>query len=231
MMAALLACGEGAVLSHRSAALVWELRIAAAAVVDVIVPRPRHARPGMAIHRPRALDVRDVTVHDGFPVTTVTRTVCDLAASVSRQRLDDLWDAAARRGLLDVQRAAELCRRGRKGSRNVRRLVALAREPDQTRSELEQAFAAVCRAHNVPLPSFNVSVLGFEVDAYWPEAGLIVELDGYEFHKSRRAFERDRARDAALTAAGYRVLRFTWRKLKHAGSDVGATVRRALAVG
>jgi very-short-patch-repair endonuclease len=137
------------------------------------------------MHRPRRLDSQDVTEHEGFPVTTVARTLADMAGDVSPQRLEDMFE-----------------------------LIAQATQPEPTRSEFEKLFRRQCRKRGLPLPSFNVLVSELDVDAYWPEQNLVVELDSWEFHRTRAAFERDRARDATLVAAGHRVMRFTWRQLK-----------------
>jgi very-short-patch-repair endonuclease len=213
LMAALLACGPGAVLSHRSAAAVWDLRQASTPIPDVSVPRSRERRPGVRMHRPRKLEPQDVTVHNGFPVTTVTRTLVDMAGTTTPQRLNTMFEAAIRRGLLDTKRAADLCS-GRRGAKNLMRLLAQATEPDRTRSELERLFRRGCEKHGLPLPSFNAWLLSQEVDALWGHERVVVELDSWEYHRTRAAFERDRARDAALVAAGYRPLRFTWRQLR-----------------
>ena len=212
-MAALLACGPGAVLSHRSAAMLWDLRQGATPIPDVSVPRSRERRPGIRMHRPRRLDRRDITVVDGFRVTTVARTLADMAAVTTPQQLETIFEAALRRDLLDMRRALELCH-GRRGTRHLRRLIAQATAPEPTRSELEKRFRRQCRKRGLPLPSFNVLVSDLDVDAYWQKENLVVELDSWEFHRTRAAFERDRARDAKLVAAGHRVMRFTWRQLE-----------------
>lgn len=225
LMAGLLACGPGAVLSHRSAAAIWDLRQASTPIPDISVPRSRERRPGIRMHRPRRLDSQDVTEHDGFPVTTVARTLADMAGLVSPQRLEDMFEAALRRDLLDLRRAAELCR-GRRGAKHLRRLIALATQPEPTRSELEDLFRRQCTRRRIPLPSFNVVLEDLDVDAYWHEPDVVVELDSWEFHRTRAAFERDRARDAKLVAAGHRVMRFTWRQLK--GHEAWERLSRAL---
>ena len=227
LMAALLACGPGAVLSHRSAAMIWDLRQGATPVPDVSVPRSRERRPGIRIHRPRRLDSQDVTEHEGFPVTTVARTLIDMAAVTTPQQLGTMFEAALRRDLVDTSRALELCH-GRRGTGHLRRLIAQATAPEPTRSELEELFRRQCKERRLPPPSFNVLVSELDVDAHWPEQNLVVELDSWEFHRTRAAFERDRARDAKLVAAGHRVMRFTWRQLKadEAWGRLSAALRR-----
>jgi very-short-patch-repair endonuclease len=113
----------------------------------------------------------------------------------------------------------------------LRRVLAEGVEPLLTRSELERLFLELCRDADLPVPSVNAVVLGYEVDAVWPHRKLVVELDGYGFHRSRAAFERDRARDAALQVAGYRVLRVTDRRLAGEAAAVQADVRSLLGLG
>jgi very-short-patch-repair endonuclease len=231
MMAALLAAGRGAILSHRSAGVVWDLQAAATTIVDVSVPRGRRGRAGMRMHRPRRLDAIDSTVEDGFPVTTASRTLFDLAGSLPRPRFETLWEAADRRNLLDFDRLGSLCAelgQGRKGAGLVRRLLAETTPREPVRSELERRFADLCRDHGLPLPSQNVYLHGFEVDAYWPAQRLVVELDGFEFHGTRRAFSRDRHRDAVLAAAGLHVLRLGWHEVVDEPSLGVAAVSRWL---
>lgn len=225
LMAALLAGGPGAVLNRRSAAAVWDLQQAATPVPEVAVPRSRRGRrSGIRMQRVRLSPV-DVTTHGGFPVTTVTRTLVDMAAVTSPQRLEKMWEAALRRDLVDMTRLTELCQ-GRRGARHLRALAATATMADPARSELERLFYRRCARHGLPPPTLNTLVEGLEVDAYWHEARLVVELDSWEFHRTRAAFERDRARDAKLVAAGLRVMRFTWRQLQ--GDEAWARLSRAL---
>lgn len=212
LMAAQLAYEPEGVLAFRSALVIWDYRHSAAAFPDVIVPRSREKREGIRIHRPRNLEPQDVTTHDGFRVTTLNRTIFDMAGELSFQRLEDLWDQAERRGELDVQRLIELCGKGKKGSKKLRRLIAAATTPEPDRSAFERLF--------------NVAIEGEDVDAYWERTNTIVELDSWEFHKTRRAFERDRAKWAKLTAAGYNVIPMTWRQMQ--GDEAWVRLRRTL---
>jgi very-short-patch-repair endonuclease len=230
MMAALLAGGRGAALSHHSAAVVWDLQAVSTPIVDVSVPRSRRGRGGIRTHRPRQLGPVDRTVEDGFQVTTASRTIFDLAGMLPRARIRTMWETADRRGLLDVRRIEALCAamgQGRNGTPVIRLLLAETSPPPFTRSELERRFTELCRANGLPTPGQNVFLHGYEVDAYWPEHGLVVELDGFEFHRTRRAFERDNRRDAVLAAAGLRVLRLGWREVV----DEPALAVRALRQG
>ena len=219
-MAALLTHGPEAVLSHRAAAAVWDLGPWPSGAIDVTAPTRRQPRRGIRLHRASVERV----VRDGFPVTTVTRTLIDQAAALPIGRLRDQFEHAERHGLLDVHSLNEEMT-GRRGAKKVRAVLADWTDPEPTRSELEAAFRALCKEAGLPLPSFNVSLHGHEVDAHWPAHGLVVELDGWEWHKTRAAFERDRRRDAALAAAGYRVIRFTWRQITKEPATVAAAIR------
>ena len=178
-MAAVLARGDGALLSHRSAAALWGFAPAAAPRIDVTAGRTRHGQPGIALHHVRSLHPADCAARDHIPLTTVARTLLDLSEVVSPRQLERAFEEAERLQLL----AGRFPRRA------------------QSSSECSSTFAAT---PDCPPPAVNVSVAGFEVDAVWPDRGLVVELDGYAFHRTRAAFERDRVRDAKLQLAGLR---------------------------
>jgi hypothetical protein len=151
-------------------------------------------------------------VRDGIPVTSVARTLLDLAEILPVRRLERAVEEAERLGIFDRRAIEDVCARGngRRGLGALRAAVEAAVEPQPfTRSELERAFYGLCRNHHLPLPLLNQWVLGYEVDALWPGPRLVVEVDGYETHRTRAAFERDRIRDATLTALGWRVVRLT----------------------
>jgi hypothetical protein len=160
----------------------------------------------------------------------VARTLLDLAAVVPTRKLRYAWEQAERIRLLDLRQVHAVIERGRgrKGVAGLRALVAEASAPPDTRSELEQRFVEVSREHGLSLPSLNCVVAGHTVDAFWPAQKLIVELDGFAYHRSRAAFERDRVRDADLQLAGYRVLRFTARTLAERPEFVALAIRRFL---
>lgn len=206
-LAAVLACGPAAVLSHRSAAAVWEL-LPPPDQPEVTVPsRRRVVRPGITVHRADELPGRDVRMRDGIPVTAPERTILDLAAT---RDLDRALNEALLRRL--VNPATLLTRAvGRPGARAIRSL--LDQGPTPTRSDPERRFFQLVDRAALPRPRTNVRVEGREVDALWAEQRVVVEVDGFAFHSGRAAFERDRRRDAELQAAGYRVLRFTWRQI------------------
>ena len=169
-------------------------------------------------------------MRDAIPVTSVARTLFDLAEVVDERRLERAFEEADRLGLLQIRALERVCVRGsgRRALAPIRRLVSAAYLPSSTRSPLEDRFVAFCWEHHLPPPATNTSVLGFEVDALWPYARLIVELDGFSYHHHRAAFERDRVRDAALQAAGYKVIRLTHRRLDENSNAVATQLRRLL---
>jgi hypothetical protein len=221
-MAAVLACGPGALLSHRSAAALHELLPSARTNVDVTVSTRRRARARITLHHTRKLDPVDGITKDGIPVTAVARTLFDLAYVVLPRQLERAFEEADRRDLLDLNALGRLTE-GNRGRRSLRALLrTYAPDPAFTRSELERRFLRLCRDAGLPLPLTNTFVAGYEVDALWPEQRLIVEVDGYQFHSTRAAFERDRARDAVLRLAGYDVVHVSHRQLE---ADPAVVVR------
>ncbi len=233
-MAAVLACGPGAVASHRAAADEWDLRSSAAASIDVTVPggTRRRKRAGIIMHQVRRLPVEDHTVRNGIPITTVPRTLLDLAAVLRAEQLARTFEQAERLRLLDVNALEELCRNRprHRGVRPLARLLAQEHSLDalDTRSELERQFVELCRAARLPPPAVNAVVEGLEVDASWLDRRVIVELDSRAFHSTRAAFERDRAKDMKLQLAGYTVLRLTHRRLETDWAGVAAGLRSRL---
>ena len=204
-MAAVLVCGEGAALSHQSAAAIWGFG-RRADVVHVTVTRDVRSRPGLRVHRALALDA---AVRDGLPLTTPARTLRDLERTLTRGAIERAREQAALLGLVVPDDAPD---------------------PSFTRSEAERRLKALCRAAGLPPPLTNARVAGYEVDAYWPAHRLIVEVDGFRFHSSRQAFERDRRKDAALTAAGNRVVRVTWSRLTDEPYSLSAQFGALLAL-
>ena len=231
-MAAVLAGGPGAALSHASAAALWEIRATAAARIDVTVPRGgRQARPGLRIHRPRTLLPDEVTTHHGIPVTTTSRTILDLAAALTRRQLERALDQAEITGLFDLTSLGAVARAhaGHHGAGKLERaLQAHTPGTTLTRSELEERMLHLCRAHDLPTPRVNATVAGLEVDFLYTAHRLVVETDGWRYHRTRRAFERDHERDATLARAGYRTLRFTHRQLAADPRTVARTLAAAL---
>ena len=232
-LAAVLASGPGAVLSQASAAALWELRPDTTRRVHVTVPS-RAGRVGpavVALHRPRRFPYEDVTVHRGIPVTTPSRVLFDVAAGLPRHELARAVEQADVRGLLDLERLGELVAgaRGRRGVPRLRQVLAELAQPTTTRSDLEARLLLACADAGLPRPEVNTRLAGYEVDFLWRAARLVVETDGRATHATRAAFERDRARDAALQVAGYRVVRFTYRQVVADTPYVVATIRALLA--
>jgi very-short-patch-repair endonuclease len=203
-MAAVLA--TGGVLSHRSAAALWGLRPSDGRI-EVTSPRTRRARPGLLVHR-AVLPPDETTTHHGIPTTTPARTLIDLAGVLDRHQLQRAINEAE---LLRLDGPRELLPRYRtkKGTAALRS----AAPPTHTRSDLEARFTTFLNDRRFPRRQTNTLIEGIEVDFAWPTHRLTVELDSYEYHRTRAAFERDRQRDRRLIAAGWRVVRITWRDL------------------
>ena len=212
----------GGVLSHRSAAELWQLLPAspAAVAVDVTLPGDggRNRRVGIRLHRSRTLTERETTLRSGIPVTTPARTLADLRGCISLPLLDK------------ARRQAEV----------LGYPVNAADEPAPTRSELERRFLALCRRHQLPPPEVNAAIevpVGarrgsrpktYEVDFLWREPRLVVETDGYRYHRGRAAFEHDRKRQTDLAATAYEVIRFSWRQVVDEPEHVLAVLRTRL---
>jgi very-short-patch-repair endonuclease len=207
-MAAVLACGEGAVLSHRSAAELWGLLPASRRWVDVTVPGDagRVRRRGIRVHRSLTLVAGCITRERGIPVTTPARTMADLGR---------------------VARPDEL-RQARRQAEFVGMRLGDEAPSERTRSELERRFLRLCRRHRLPLPEVNVEIGGYTVDFLWRERRLIVETDGWQAHRGRAAFEDDRARDVQLRLLGFEVIRFTYRQVTKEPALVARTLRALL---
>ncbi len=237
-MAAVLAYGARALLSHRSCAALAELVPSVPKLVDVLVPGvSARARPGIRVHRTSTLAPQDVTAIDGVPCTTVERTLLDLADVTDARGLERALNQADAQRILDHRALADLLARspGRRGTCLLRDLLVETAEPAFTRSELEEAFFLLCRCAGVPRPLVNEALLvdGTEttVDFHWPEHGVVVEADSRRWHSSRSAFEEDRLRDQRLTVAGYRVIRFTWRQIQREPARVSRVLAALLSTG
>lgn len=226
-LSAVLACGHGSVLSHRSAAQLWDLRSSSRPGIDVTVTRRRIAPQGIDLHETCRLTETEVTSVGHLPVTTVSRTLADLASVLRRRDLERTFERAQAQQVLDVP-AILTSARHRPGAAMVRRILD-AWEPSRTKSELEVALLTLVRRARLPEPAVNAHVEGLEVDLLWPGARLAAEADSLQYHLTRAAMERDRARDAVLARAGYRVLRFTDRQVHGRPSEVIAALRAALA--
>jgi very-short-patch-repair endonuclease len=232
-MAAVLACGAGAVVSHRSAAVLWELVGGpnGHVRVDVTVAGDwAPSRSGVRVHRVGRLEVRDVTRMAGLPITTPARTLLDLAAALALAELETAAAQARRRyGVGSASLADQLERNdGRPGVPTLRALLESGERPALVRSKAERRLLALLRRSGCPNPEANQRIADFEVDLLWRHQRLVVEFDGFEFHADRAAFERDRRRDAELQARGYRVIRVTWRQLLDDPQAVVDRIQRTL---
>jgi very-short-patch-repair endonuclease len=243
-LAGVFGAGRGAVLSHRSAGALWQLLLPSPNFVEVTVPIARSPGAGIRAHASR-VPADEITEHKGVPVTTLSRTLLDLAAVVPRpvvarafreaQTKPRLGEGQARPRLTLDALAALLDRHpGRHGNRTVRELLAEAGfGTGVTRSELEARFTRFLRRYSLPAPQRNVHMqvggLELEADCVWPESRVIVELDSRQFHDNAVAFEQDRARDRALAAHGWTVIRVTWRQLQRDAVQLARDLRALLS--
>jgi very-short-patch-repair endonuclease len=224
-LAAVRAIGHGAILSHTQAAALWNLRSPPGGRINVTVfSKGRRQRKGIRVHATLDLPPEHVTARDAIPVTTPNRTLSDLAGTVDPPALARALEEAEKQKLLDVPSLLAVCA-GRPGAEQIRQL--LTTELPHTRSEREAAFNQMCDRYGLPRPVTNTQIRGYEVDAYWPEQRLVVELDSWEHHSTRAAFERDRERSVELDGLDYRVLRFTYRQITERPAWVAAKLRRA----
>ncbi len=227
--AAVLACGDRAILSHTSAACLWKYSKHWTTPYEVTVASKRR-RPGIKVHRATTLTRRDITRQLGVPVTSPARTVFDMTPRLKT-------DAALRRFVNDARLTrtfhlsdlAELLA-GHPHHPAAKRLTPFldGARSGPTRSEFEDAFTEFARQYGLPAPLVNTHVLGYEADVLFPEQRVIVELDGWDFHSDRATFESDRDRDAELLAAGYLTVRITWERLKSQPAREAGRLRRIL---
>lgn len=248
-MAAVLAAGEGAVLSHLSAAALWQLtkphrprragysarpsgESGGASDVEVSVPPPRYPRiPRLVIHR-RQLNKGDITRRDAIPVTTTIRTLLDLASRFSLPQLEAAINSADKLDLIHPpQLRRELARRRGQPGVGVLRKLLDRQTFALTDSELERRFLRLVRRAGLPRPRTGARLNGFKVDFFWPEFGLVVETDGLRYHRTAAQQARDRRRDQAHTAAGLTTLRFTHAQVFYEPEDVEMTLAAVAASG
>jgi very-short-patch-repair endonuclease len=234
-MAAVLAGGPGAVLSHRSAGQLWGLLTRDGGPIEITRPSGyRTRRPGISAHE-SALAVDEIEIAEGIRVTSPSRTLFDLAGVLPKRRLERAVNEAEVRRLLDRVSLPELFERhpARRGTVILRNLLAERNPVGVTRNELEEAFMALIDAGGLPRPRLNahlaLSGRFFEIDCLWHERRLAVELDGRAVHGTQRAFESDRERDRTLLAEGWRTMRVTWRQLRDEPKAIESDLRRLLA--
>jgi predicted transcriptional regulator of viral defense system len=234
LIAAVLACGEEALLGHRTAVVHWGLIRSASRAIHVIVPRKRKpVLEGVTVHLTRQLTEADRAVVRGIPITSVARTLVDFAGVARPGELIEATEQAERLRIFDLNAVNEVLGRS-KGRRGAAALRAALEElhgeaPPDLKSKLEQDFRNYCKKRKLPIPAFNVFVAGFLVDAVWEHEKLVVELDSRRHHMGIREFESDRKRDTKLQMAGYRIARVTDHRLKRDADELEADLWSLLA--
>jgi hypothetical protein len=234
-LAAVLACGANAVLSHRSAAQLWGMLPRSRSVPEATRPTAARRRSQLTVHR-GSLPGDEVDVVDGIPTTSATRTLLDLAPMLSRGRLETAFNEIEVRRLTSRRSLPELLERypRRQGSAALRLLLSeRSAGAGVTRNEFEERFAVLLDSVGLPRPHLNadLAVRGrfYEVDCLWRSQKVVVELDGHAVHGTRRAFETDRERDRILLAEGWRPLRVTWWQLRDEPEAIVRDLRGLLA--
>lgn len=216
-MAAVLACGDEAMLSHRSAAALWEIETEQRGRIDVSVRRRCELRrPGLRVRGRPTLADEDIVSRDGIAVTTVTRTLVDVATELPETRVERAVNEADKRDLIDPETLRTALDRyiGEPGAPLLRRLLD-RRTFRLSDSVLEILFRPIAAEAGLPPPLSKQRVNGFEVDFFWPDLGLVVETDGLRYHRTPSAQARDALRDRAHVIAGMSPLRFTHFEIKH----------------
>jgi Transcriptional regulator, AbiEi antitoxin len=231
-LAAVLACGPGALLSHWSAAWLWGLLPNQPVPIHVTTPIPRRARPGLRIHRSRTFAGEDGAVREAIPLTSVARTALDLAARIGPRGIDRLLQRGEELRLFDLPDFESVLarNRGHRGAVPLRRAITLYKPPPFSRSELELRFLDLLADAGLPKPATGYNEVGYELDVYWPELRFAVELDVFETHGSRRSFEQDRLRQEELKLAGIEMIRLTGPRLDREPRRVLDRVGRLLAM-
>jgi hypothetical protein len=214
-LAAVLSCGREALLSHRAAGARRKL-LRGTPLIEVTVPRGARHRPGFTVHESRVIHPDDRGEVDGIPTTSVVRTIVDLAETLDDRRLAAVVNEAEVQRVFDLNRLEATMARlnGRRGSARLHEVLAAYKEPPgYSTTEAERLLHSLCKDHGLPQPG-RIFAAGCEVDFFWPDVNLAIEVDGRAFHATRRAFDEDRQRDRRLAAAGIQVARLTWRDLQ-----------------
>jgi hypothetical protein len=229
-LAAVLACGPEALLSHGSAAWLWGVSNRAPFPVAVTAPISRKPRPPIVLHRARTLKPEDRALLEGIPVTALPRTLLDLAAVVRADWMQRVLERSEELRLFDLGAVDSVLSRnaGHPGTGLLRRAISLYRPPPFTRSGMERRFLALVLEAGLPRPATNFNVAGFELDVYWRQERFAVELDVFETHGSRAAFEGDRQRQEDLKLAGVEMTRVTGKRLEREPRQVVDRVARLL---
>jgi very-short-patch-repair endonuclease len=229
-LASVLACGNGAVLSHRAAAWLWGLAPTLPELIDVTVPSHGQRRKGIALHHSSTLSSTEYGVLAGIPATSWPRTMLDVAATCLPWTLNDAIERAERKEFLDLGAIDRLLRR-RRGDRGVARLrlaTEIYRDPVVSRARSERLFLAMVKKADLPRPAINTWVGNFEIDAYWEAERFAVEVDGWDAHRTRRAFEDDHLRWEEMKLAGIEVVPISARRIERHPAEVGRRLRTLL---
>jgi very-short-patch-repair endonuclease len=216
--AALMSVGGEAALGFGTGVALWEMTAHRSRNVDIVVTRKVRPRSGVAIHRVNRLDSSDIRTRLGLRVTSPGRSLIDFASVASLAELEEAIAIGMQKGLVsepELDRALDRVPSNHPGAGAVRALLARDGGAVLTRSAGERRLRALLRQAGLPQPISNEFLHGFEVDLYWPEYRLVVELDSYSFHSRRRTFERDRRKDQVLETRGIRVIRITGAQLKY----------------
>lgn len=234
-MAAVLAAGPGALVSHRTAGSHWEVGPAAGRDDPVDLTKAgggRHPMPGIRFHRAVPVLPAERTVLDGIPITAPGRTLVDLSGVVGSRELERAVALAERRGLVTLEALAALVvrHRGRRGIPILRAILAAEGGARLARSELEAVLLDLIRSAGLPLPGMNVTIGPYEVDFLWRREGIAVETDGFRHHSSRPRFENDRRKDAYLAARGVKVIRLSWRQITKRATATAVEIGQALVL-
>ena len=224
-LAAVFACGPGALLSHRAAGR--RHRLLRDGRIEVTARRGLKPKPGVVVHTTRFVHAEDAVLVDGIPTTSIARTLIDLADVLNDRSLAAAVNEAEVRRVFDLKAVQRTLDRlpGRRGRARLLRVLAAYAEPlPYSTSEAERRFLELCAGHDLPRPQ-RVTVAGYELDFYWPDARLAVEVDGRAFHRTRRAFHEDRRRDRRLAAEGIQVARIPWLDLTRSAAALAAELR------
>ncbi len=217
-------------ISHGSAAWLWGLSPMWLQIPEVTVPSRGHNRSGIQIHHSTILEDEDRAEIESIPVTAVPRTLLDSGSRLSDKQLERLIEKAERMGLLDIGAIESLIMRSSRhaGRKRLRRAMALYLDPVISRARTERAFLDIVKRARLPRPAINIFVAGHEINAYWEQERFAVELDGWETHRTRAAFERDPLRIEDLKLAGIDAIRITARRIEQEPDQVGQRLRTLL---
>jgi hypothetical protein len=227
--AAVLACGEGAALSHISALALWDLAEWRWSGIHVTVPGDRRPK-GIKVHRAKGLTSPDFRTHQGIRMTSPARTILDCAPALTDKQINRAVNDARRskQARLRLWHLADVIERfpNHPGAKRLKPFVQVKGGP--TRSDWEDAFPAFCKQYDLPDPILSTWVAGHEADAFWPEERIVIELDGWDFHQDRESFESDRDRDADRLADGCLTVRITWPRIKMRSATEAARLQRII---